>query len=143
MNVSSIAGVIARPFAGIYAASKHAVEAISEALHFELGLSGVRVHAVQPGQFPTELAANTVTAACRQAGVHLGVVKTERYRKLTSHHLQVTETGTIGADGIHSRVRRLAFGPDDRFLQRETPWTPFGDAILASRERSAWARPAP
>lgn len=63
VNVSSIAGVIARPFAGIYAASKHAVEAISEAMHFELGLSGIRVHTVQPGQFPTGLAANTVTAS--------------------------------------------------------------------------------
>ncbi|HEX4903040.1 MAG TPA: SDR family oxidoreductase [Acidimicrobiales bacterium] len=63
VNVSSIAGVISRPFAGIYAASKHAVEAISEALHFELGLSGIRVHVVQPGQFPTALGANTTTAA--------------------------------------------------------------------------------
>jgi NAD(P)-dependent dehydrogenase (short-subunit alcohol dehydrogenase family) len=63
VNVSSVAGIIARPFAGIYAASKHAVEAISEALHFELGLSGIRVHVVQPGQFPTDLAANTTTAA--------------------------------------------------------------------------------
>jgi len=62
VNVSSIAGVIARPFAGVYAASKHAVEALSEALHFELGLSGIRVHVVQPGQFPTGLAANTVVA---------------------------------------------------------------------------------
>lgn len=63
VNTSSVAGIIARPFAGIYAASKHAVEAITEALHFELGLSGIRVHAIQPGQFPTGLAANTVTAA--------------------------------------------------------------------------------
>lgn len=62
VNVSSIAGVIARPFAGIYAASKHAVEAVTEALHFELGLFGIRVHSVQPGQFPTGLAANTITA---------------------------------------------------------------------------------
>lgn len=62
VNMSSVAGIIARPFAGIYAASKHAVEAISEALHFELGLSGIRVHSVQPGQFPTGLASNTVTA---------------------------------------------------------------------------------
>ncbi len=63
VNLSSVAGIIARPFAGIYAASKHAVEAISEALHFELGLSGIRVHSIQPGQFPTGLGANTVTAA--------------------------------------------------------------------------------
>jgi NAD(P)-dependent dehydrogenase (short-subunit alcohol dehydrogenase family) len=63
VNVSSIAGVIARPFAGVYAASKHAVEALTEALHFELGLFGIRVHSIQPGQFPTDLAANTRTAA--------------------------------------------------------------------------------
>jgi len=63
VNVSSIAGLIARPFAGVYAASKHAVEALTEALHFELGLFGVRVHSIEPGQFPTALAANTRTAA--------------------------------------------------------------------------------
>jgi len=63
VNVSSVAGVIARPFAGVYAASKHAVEALSEAMHFELGVSGIRVHVVQPGQFPTGLAGNTRTAA--------------------------------------------------------------------------------
>ena len=63
VNVGSIAGVIARPFAGIYAASKHAVEAISEALHFELGLEGIRVHVLEPGQFDTDLPGNTVTAA--------------------------------------------------------------------------------
>jgi NAD(P)-dependent dehydrogenase (short-subunit alcohol dehydrogenase family) len=63
VNMSSVAGIIARPFAGIYAASKHAVEAVTEALHFELGLSGIRVHSIQPGQFPTGLASNTVTAA--------------------------------------------------------------------------------
>lgn len=63
VNMSSVAGIIARPFAGIYAASKHAVEAVTEALHFELGLSGIRVHSIQPGQFPTGLSANTVTAA--------------------------------------------------------------------------------
>lgn len=62
VNVGSIAGIIARPFAGIYAASKHAVEAISEALHFELGLEGIRVHVIEPGQFATDLAANTRTA---------------------------------------------------------------------------------
>lgn len=62
VNISSINGVIARPFAGIYAASKHALEAVSEALHFELGLFGVRVHVIQPGQFATGLAANTIVA---------------------------------------------------------------------------------
>ncbi len=62
VNVSSIAGLMVRPFAGVYAASKHAVEAITEALHFELGLVGIRVHAIEPGQFATDLGTNTVEA---------------------------------------------------------------------------------
>jgi NAD(P)-dependent dehydrogenase (short-subunit alcohol dehydrogenase family) len=62
VNVGSIAGLVARPFAGLYAATKHAVEAISESLHFELSQFGIRVAVVEPGQFETELATNAITA---------------------------------------------------------------------------------
>ncbi|MEY2569973.1 MAG: hypothetical protein QOE63_323, partial [Acidimicrobiaceae bacterium] len=63
VNVSSIAGLVARPFAGLYSASKHALEAISESLYFELAPFGIRVALVEPGQFETELGSNAVTAA--------------------------------------------------------------------------------
>ncbi len=59
VNVGSIAGLVGRPFAGYYAATKHALEGLSEALRFEVGRQGIRVHLVQPGQFPTELGGNT------------------------------------------------------------------------------------
>jgi len=58
VNVSSIAGLVARPFGGLYSASKHALEAISEALHFEAGPFGVRVILVEPGQYGTRLLDN-------------------------------------------------------------------------------------
>ncbi len=63
VNVGSIAGLVGPPYSGLYAASKHAVEALSEALHFELSQQGIRVRVVEPGQFSTALGANSVHAA--------------------------------------------------------------------------------
>ena len=63
VNVSSIAGIVARPFGGAYSASKHALEALSEALHHEVRPFGIRVAVVEPGQFETELLANATVAA--------------------------------------------------------------------------------
>jgi NAD(P)-dependent dehydrogenase (short-subunit alcohol dehydrogenase family) len=62
VNVSSVAGVVARPYGGLYSASKHALEAISEALYYEVKPFGVRVVLVEPGQYATHLADNMLTA---------------------------------------------------------------------------------
>ncbi len=48
-----LVGTIAFPYTGIYAASKHAMEAISEAMWFELAPSGMRLAVVAPGAFHT------------------------------------------------------------------------------------------
>jgi NAD(P)-dependent dehydrogenase (short-subunit alcohol dehydrogenase family) len=62
VNISSVAGVIASPYTGAYSASKHAVEALSEALWFELRPFGVRVVIVEPGAFQTAFGGNVQTA---------------------------------------------------------------------------------
>jgi NAD(P)-dependent dehydrogenase (short-subunit alcohol dehydrogenase family) len=49
VNVSSVQGRVATPLEGPYAASKHALEAISETLHYEVGHFGIRVVIVEPG----------------------------------------------------------------------------------------------
>jgi NAD(P)-dependent dehydrogenase (short-subunit alcohol dehydrogenase family) len=61
VNLSSVAGHISAPFTGAYSASKHAVEALSEALWFELRPFGVRVALVEPGAFETSFGANVVS----------------------------------------------------------------------------------
>jgi NAD(P)-dependent dehydrogenase (short-subunit alcohol dehydrogenase family) len=53
VNVSSVVGRATSPFGGAYAASKHALEAMSEALHWEASTAGIRVHLIEPGRFPT------------------------------------------------------------------------------------------
>ncbi|MFQ5434118.1 MAG: SDR family oxidoreductase [Anaerolineae bacterium] len=55
INISSVSGKIAYPFMGAYAASKHAVEALSDALRRELLLYGVDVILVEPGTTRTPI----------------------------------------------------------------------------------------
>ncbi len=49
INVSSAAGFLAIPTMGLYAASKHALEAASEALYHELKDQGIKVTLIEPG----------------------------------------------------------------------------------------------
>ena len=63
VTVGSVAGLVGAPYGGIYAASKHAVEALTEAMHFELSQLGIRVSVVEPGQFATQLGAKGFTVA--------------------------------------------------------------------------------
>ena len=55
VNISSVSGKIAYPFLGAYAATKHALEALSDALRRELMLFGVDVILVEPGTTATPI----------------------------------------------------------------------------------------
>ena len=68
VNVSSIAGRVSAPFGGWYSASKYALEALTEAMHFELGPFGIRVSLIEPGGFPTEFDTNRMDAGTMTEG---------------------------------------------------------------------------
>ena len=53
VNVSSIAGRVAAPLNGFYASSKFALEAVSEAMHYELNHFGIRTVVIEPGLIET------------------------------------------------------------------------------------------
>lgn len=55
INISSTGGRIAFPFMGPYAASKHALEALSDSWRRELMLYGVDVIVIQPGSIRTPI----------------------------------------------------------------------------------------
>jgi short-subunit dehydrogenase len=54
VNVSSMAGKFAFPLSGVYAATKHAVEAVTDALRLEVAPFGIKVVAIRPGFVATE-----------------------------------------------------------------------------------------
>jgi NADP-dependent 3-hydroxy acid dehydrogenase YdfG len=60
VNLSSIAGLRAFPGSGYYSATKHAVEAVSEALAQEGAPLGIKVLLVEPGPFRTDFAGRSL-----------------------------------------------------------------------------------
>ena len=58
VNVSSVAGRVGAPLNGLYSASKYALEALSETVHYECGHFGIRVHIIEPGGVETTFGAN-------------------------------------------------------------------------------------
>jgi len=54
MNISSVAGMTGLPGCGLYAASKFAMEGLSESLSHELAPFNIRVTIVEPGAFRTD-----------------------------------------------------------------------------------------
>jgi NAD(P)-dependent dehydrogenase (short-subunit alcohol dehydrogenase family) len=53
VNVGSLGGRFAAPFASLYHASKFAIEGLSESLRYEASLHGVRVKVIEPALFKT------------------------------------------------------------------------------------------
>jgi NAD(P)-dependent dehydrogenase (short-subunit alcohol dehydrogenase family) len=72
INISSVSGRLVYPFMGAYAASKHAVEAISDALRRELLLYGIQVIVIQPGTVRTPIVGKFADQVERFMGTDYG-----------------------------------------------------------------------
>ena len=63
VNISSLVGLIAPPEGAHYAASKHALEAYTQAMHFEVAEFGIRVSLVEPGLTTSQFRKNVARPA--------------------------------------------------------------------------------
>ncbi|HEX8684563.1 MAG TPA: SDR family oxidoreductase [Ardenticatenaceae bacterium] len=123
VNVSSVSGVTVIPFNGAYAASKHAVEAMTDALRMELW-GAVRVISIQPGTVDTPIWGKAARVDySRLTSEHYPAEEIERLRRLLTSE---------GRDMIPVQAVAVAIG---RAL--ELPWplakwvmVPGGNPIL-------------
>ena len=100
VNVGSMGGKLTFPGGGIYHATKHAVEAISDAMRFEVKGFGVDVALIEPGLIKTDFAAAAVGA------LHSGTFDDGPYREFN----QAVAVSTVGA--YEGPMAKLGGGPD-------------------------------
>jgi NAD(P)-dependent dehydrogenase (short-subunit alcohol dehydrogenase family) len=90
VNISSAGGFAGFPGSGYYAASKFAVEGLSESLAKELAPLGLRVLLVEPGPFRTDWAGSSL----RQSPIHIEAYEpTAGIRRRTVHATSGTQAG--------------------------------------------------
>ena len=85
VNVSSMAGLVSLPLIGAYCATKHALEAISDALRMELWDTGIRVVNINPGVIETNI--HTITRSKTAA------LSSSRFAKAYQKYLEVVPKG--------------------------------------------------
>jgi NAD(P)-dependent dehydrogenase (short-subunit alcohol dehydrogenase family) len=116
--VSSIGGRVAVPFLAPYGASKHALEAIGDALRVELRSSHIRVSLVEPGSVKTPIWAKAQTDAGRvripsELEVEYGRVPAAMERVITD-----TERRAVPPEQVAATIERALNSrrPRSRYL---------------------------
>ncbi len=120
LTIGSLAGLLAPPGEAWYAASKHALEGLHEALQHELHRFGIRVCLAEPGFIRTDLARSA--AACEPSIADYAPVR----QGLREHWMSSVAAGMAAEraarDIVHwamdGRGLRRRFGADARWL----PW---------------------
>ena len=122
VNISSVLGFLPAPYMGLYSASKHAVEGLSETLDHEVRKFGIRVSLVEPSFTKTSLDANAPHAASTLSAY-------DAERRVVSQSIQQSIQKAPDPDGVASTIVDAALGA---WKMRRTPK---GEASLLSRLR--------
>lgn len=106
INISSVLGTKVRPTAGAYAATKFALEALSEALRMELSGTGIQVSCIEPGLVMTELHDNWPVHPKESMQIN---------EPLTTRDI-VNAVAYIMAQPAHVRIPRLMVLPNGHII---------------------------
>jgi len=122
VNVSSVLGFLPAPYMGLYSATKHAVEGMSETMDQEVRQFGVRVSLVEPGFTKSNLDANAPQ-------VHNKIPAYDGERELVSQAIAKNVGTAPGPDGVATTIVTAALGS---WRMRHTPK---GQASLLAKLR--------
>ena len=121
IQMSSVSGKITAPFIGPYAASKYALEAISDAFRRELILFGIKVVIIEPGPIKTPIWGKTIVSDDRlYDDTDYGVILQKRGKSIAK-----TEAAAIPAIEVAKIVHRALTlkNPKTRYIVANKAWS--------------------
>src|SRR5262249_47433530 len=106
VNMSSIGGRAASPITGPYAASKFALEAISDALRLELTPWGISVSIIEPGSIATPIWGKS-TAGANDLMARFPEQQLDLYRDMIANTMAVVAEAAKRASPVSLVVRAV------------------------------------
>ena len=118
IHVTSVVGRVLFPACAFYCASKFALEAYAEVLHYELSGLGVESVIVEPGPFPTRLLANSPEPADRsRAEAYGGISQLREVFAETFSTFFASEQSTNPQDVAHAIAKLVSMPQGKRPLR--------------------------
>lgn len=126
INISSTNGKIAFPYIGAYSATKFALEAISDALRYELNIYGIKVIVIEPGIIKTN-----IWEKAEKADLSL-YSETDYFQNINEFRDEFTKLGKEGLppEKVSSIVRTA--------IESENPKTRY---VITNKYLSEWLLP--
>jgi len=103
VNVSSLGGRITLPYFGVYNATKYAVEALSDALRYELRPFGIDVALIEPGIIRTNFEATAVSGLGQFATTPYGAA-VAKYEQMSKRAEMIASDPIVVAKAIARAV---------------------------------------
>jgi NAD(P)-dependent dehydrogenase (short-subunit alcohol dehydrogenase family) len=137
--IGSISGQITPPFYGAYSASKHALEALSDALRIELRPWGIRVSIIQPDTVSTgiwsKLAKDLRSLKSRHDGARTGSLYDQQFQQVLKVSAKADRTG-LSVESVVRAVKHAlqSSRPRARYsVGWRTRMAVLGDSFLPQR----------
>jgi len=135
VNISSISGFLSGPGYGMYAGSKHALEAMTDSLAMEMEFAGlgVNVIAVEPGNFASEIGLTRCKRRLEDTDAKPYVYFEEQRQRMLASCRERLKAGVENEgtppDAVAATIEQALFeeNPKERYLivpeQEEAGWT--------------------
>jgi len=128
-NISSISGTLSGPLYGIYSMSKHALEAYTDSLAHEMRILNVKVSAIEPGNYKTNIFHNR----CDRMLARGYSAEGSRFEEFVAPRVDMCKKRPIDTDPEPDQVADAALhalfddNPKEHYLvvpeQRQAEWT--------------------
>lgn len=131
VQCSSVLGFISPPYRGAYNASKHALEALSDAMRFELQGSGVTVSIIEPGPIATQFVPNAIEAFRRNVAFAGSAHEAEYQKRLEAMQAGGRKRGKLPPEAVAAKLFHAVESARPEVRYRVT--TPTHLAAIAKR----------